>query len=107
MKQKIVTTETVTTERKKVLYAAATAQHLSRFHVPYIEALRAEYDVLTMASGEGVDLPVPIKRSVFSPSNLRAVREIRRILKQEKFDAAILNTSLAAFLIRVAMTRRN
>ncbi len=103
MKQKIVTTETVTTERKKVLYAAATAQHLSRFHVPYIEALRAEYDVLTMASGEGVDLPVPIKRSVFSPSNLRAVREIRRILKQEKFDAAILNTSLAAFLIRVAM----
>ena len=78
--QKSMITETAKAERKKVLYAAATAQHLSRFHVPYIEALREEYEVLTMSSGEGADLSVPIKRSVFSPSNLRAVREIRKIL---------------------------
>lgn len=103
MKQNEMKNETAKTERKKILYAAATVQHLSRFHIPYIGALREEYDILTMASGEGVDFSVPIKRSVFSPSNLRAVREIRKILKREKFDAAILNTSLAAFLIRVAM----
>ncbi len=97
------TKETDKTSRPRLLYAAATKQHLDRFHRPYIEALEKDYEVLTMADGDGVDLPVPIRRSVFSPSNLRAVWQIRKLLKKHQFEAAILNTSLASFLIRVAM----
>ncbi len=103
MQNETKTEKTEQAAKKKVLYAAATEQHLTRFHVPYIEELRKDYDVYTLATGEGVNLNVSIKRSVFSPANLRAVCEIRKILKRERFDAAILNTSLAAFLIRVAM----
>ena len=56
-----------------------------------------------MANGEGVDFSVPFQKSFFSPKNLGAVLQIRRILKRERFDAVILNTALAAFLIRIAM----
>ena len=89
--------------RKKILYAASTSSHLRRFHMPYIEGLKSEFDVLTMANGEGVDFSVPFQKSIFSIKNFGAIGKIRRILKRECFDAVILNTSLAAFFIRVAM----
>ncbi len=90
-------------KRRKLLYAASTQSHLFRFHMPYIEELRKCFDVRLMAKGEDVDFPIPFEKSLFSPANLRAVREIRRILRRERFDAAVVNTALAAFLIRFAM----
>lgn len=89
--------------RKKILYAASTQSHLLRFHMPYIEELRKCFDVRLMARGEEVDFPIPFEKSLISPVNLRAVRKIRRILRRERFDAVVVNTSLAAFLIRFAM----
>ncbi len=87
----------------KILYAASTASHLQRFHQPYLKALGEEFTIQTMANGDGVDFNVPFQKSVFSVKNIGALRIIRKILKKERFDAVILNTSLAAFLIRVAM----
>ena len=89
--------------KRKLLYAASTASHLQRFHLPYLKALSEDFSVLTMANGDGVDFSVPFQKSVFSIKNIGAVRMIRRILKQEGFDGVVLNTALAAFLIRVAM----
>ena len=91
------------TSNQKLLYTASTASHLKRFHLPYIERLKQEFDVFTMANGEGVDFSIPFQKSFFSPKNLKAVVAIRKVLKRERFDAVILNTSLAAFLIRLAM----
>lgn len=88
---------------KKVLYVASTSSHLRRFHEPYLNGLKADFDVYTMANGEGVDFSVPFQKNVFSAKNLGAVAKIRRILRREHFDAVILNTSLAAFLVRIAM----
>ncbi len=87
----------------KILYAASTASHLRRFHMPYIERLRESCEVKLMAKGEGVDYSIRFEKSMTSPANFKAIREIRRILKAERFDAVILNTMLAAFLIRMAM----
>ena len=88
---------------KKILYAASTASHLRNFHEPYIKELRKNHQVLTMANGDGVDLPIAFDKSFFSLRNLRSIFKIRKILKRERFDALILHTSLAAFLVRVAM----
>lgn len=90
-------------KRSKILYAASTASHLRRFHMPYIEALSNNAEVVTMANGEGVNLCVPFAKSFFSPSNFKCIFQIRKILKQERFDRVILNTSLTAFLVRAAM----
>ncbi len=91
------------TDRKKILYAASTASHLRRFHAPYIESLRKDAEVKTMATGEGVDIPVLFAKSFFSPSNLGSIIKIRRILRRERFDTVFVHTTLAAFLIRAAM----
>lgn len=90
--------------RSKILYAASTVSHLDRFHVPYLEALRKEHDVYLMATdAPGIDFPLAFDKKFFSVANFRAIGRIREILKQECFDKVIVNTSLAAFLIRMAM----
>lgn len=92
----------------RILYAASTISHINNFHLDYIEALRNEgHEVLVMARGEGADFDIPFEKSMFSTKNLACVKNIRRILKKESFDAVILNTALAAFFIRLAMPKRN
>ena len=91
----------------KILYAAGTTAHIRSFHTDYINALRSEgHEVLTMAKGEEADFDVPFQKKMLSLENLRCQSKIRRILKRECFDAIILNTTLAAFNIRMALPRR-
>ncbi len=90
-------------KRNKILYAASTASHLHRFHMPYIEALERDHDVRLMATGEGVDYPITFDKHYLSISNFRSACSIRRILKQEQFDCLILNTTLTAFWVRFAL----
>lgn len=96
--------------KKKILYVASTESHLRRFHMPYIEALRACAEVHLMAKGDrgAIDFDVPFEKSMLSLSNFRTILKIRKILRENRYDAVILNTSLAAFLVRAAMlfTRR-
>ena len=87
----------------KILYVASTKSHLDRFHQPYIKALSERADVFTMATGEGVDFPILFDKHFFSVSNFKSILKIRKILKKERFDAVLLHTTLAAFLVRAAM----
>lgn len=97
-------TMTAPKKKPKLLYVASTASHLKRFHVPYLEALSKEADVYRMASGdETLDFCIPFEKNMLSLANVRTIFKIRRILKKNQFDAVILNTSLAAFLVRAAM----
>ena len=91
--------------RKKILYVASTATHLRRFHEPYISALREDYDVFTLADGEGVDFPVRISKKLLTLRHLASIRRIRKICRAERFDAVIVHTTLAAALVRLALRR--
>lgn len=88
----------------RILYAASSMVHINNFHLDYINALRADgHEVLVMARGEGADFDIPFVKKNISRQNARCRREIRRILERERFDAIILNTTLAAFHIRRAV----
>ncbi len=92
----------------KLLYAAGTVSHINHFHLDYISALRSEgHEVYIMANGDGADFNVKFEKKMLSLKNLQCQREIKRILKREKFDAVILNTTLAAFNIRFVMPKKN
>ncbi len=92
----------------KILYAAGTMDHIRSFHMPYIKALRADgHEVLTMAKGKDADFNIGFVKKMLSSQNTACRRKIKKILKAEKFDAIILNTTLAAFHIRLAMPKRN
>ena len=92
----------------KILYAASTMSHINNFHRPYIDALKAlGHEVMIMANGEGADFDIPFVKKMLSLKNTACRSEIRKILKREKFDTVILNTTLAAFHIRLAMPKKN
>lgn len=92
----------------KILYAAGTMAHINSFHLPYVEALRAEgHEVLVMASGDGADFDIAFEKKMLSFRNIKCRSAIKKILKREKFDVLILNTTLAAFNIRFVLPRKN
>lgn len=93
----------MTSKKRKILYVASTQSHLERFHEPYIKKLSRTATVKTMATGDYVDFPIKFEKSIFSFGNLMRIRKIRKILRREQFDAVILNTTLAAFLVRAAI----
>lgn len=91
----------------KILYVASTISHINNFHLDYINALRNDgNEVLVMARGEGADFDIPFEKKLLSSKNTKCRKEIRKILDKEKFDAVILNTSLAAFHVRLAMRKK-
>ncbi len=92
----------------KILYAAGTYSHIKAFHLDYIEALRAlGHEVYVMAKGSDADFDVAFEKKMLSVRNLSCQKKIRAILKAENFDAIILNTTLAAFNIRMALPKKS
>lgn len=94
----------------KILYAASVPIHLANFHVPYINALVSRGDrVWTLCSGQyrldgteqSVDLPM--KKNMLSPVNFRSALRLAGLLRKEKFDLVCVHTSLAAFVVRLAV----
>lgn len=92
----------------KILYAAGSMGHINNFHLPYIDALRKDgHEVQVMARGEGADHNIPFVKKMFSFGNVFCMMKIRGILKREKFDIIITNTTLAAFNVRFVLPKRN
>ena len=94
----------------KILYAASVPIHLRNFHVPYIDAMISRGDrVWVLCSGEyrqnGVErcVDLPMKKSMLSPANLLSALRATKLLKKERFDLICTHTSLAAFIIRLAI----
>ena len=81
--------------------------HINDFHSEIIGALRErENEVFVMARGAEADFNIPFEKRLLSLSNLKNLFRIRKILKAQRFDAIILNTNLAAFIIRLALSKR-
>ena len=92
----------------KILYAASTMSHIHSFHEDYIAALRRDgHEVLVMAKGADADFNIPFEKKMLSGKNTAARREIRRIVKRERFDCVFVNTTLAAFHIRLAIPKKD
>lgn len=95
----------------QILYVASTVGHLKSFHLPYLERLSQEgWTVHTAGRGGDELLPgvergfdIPFEKSMFSPKNLAAVWQLRKLLRKENYDVVSVHTSLAAFFTRLAV----
>lgn len=97
----------------KCLMTASTISHLSHFHKPYIDELRKMgWEVHAAAAQAGTlktelsadkIIAVKFEKSFFSVSNFRAAAQLRKLMKQERYDLIICHTSLAAFFTRLAI----
>lgn len=93
---------------KKVLIVASTSNHIYTFHMPYIKKLREKYDVKIMARDDNynlADYDIDFQKKILSFSHFKIIKKIAKILNDEQFDAIVINTSLASFLVRCALKK--
>lgn len=101
---------------KKVLFVATLVKnHIMEFHLPYLKlfkergwetAVAAKNDYENPASCiiPGCDrfFDTPFQRSPLKPDNLRAFRQVRRILREGRYDLLHCHTPVGALVARLA-----
>ena len=93
----------------KILFIATVDLHIQTFHLRTIHQLHARgdiVDVCTNGTYTNEDIhhkyTLPFSRNPLSLSNLKAKKELRKILIQEKYDILSCHTPLAAYFARMA-----
>lgn len=100
----------------KILLTATVQSHICQFHRPLVEMLReqgdceihvAARDNLAEKNGLKLDFAdkvfdVPFERSPFDPKNIRAYRELKRILAENRYDYIHCNTPVGGVVTRLA-----
>ena len=95
----------------KMLYVASTVGHLNSFHLPYLERFSREGWTVHIAGKDGNKIPcgaeagfdISFEKSMFSPKNLNAIRQLSQLIRRENYDVVSVHTSLAAFFTRLAV----
>jgi len=101
--------------KKKVLLIATVQSHIGQFHKPLMQMLKengweihvAARDNLAEKDGLALEYPdrvfdVPFQRSPFDKRNIRAFREIKKILAENHYDIIHCNTPVGGIIGRAA-----
>lgn len=94
---------------KKVLYVATVDIHIKTFHIPYLKMLKEKgYEVHVATNGnEKIDYcdvkhTICIERNPFKLKNLKAIKQLKKILEKEKFDFVHCHTPMGSVVTRLA-----
>ena len=100
---------------KKVLYVATVLSHICQFHLPYLKMFKEKgYEVHVaardnLAEKNGLQLryadkhvEIPFQRSPFAPKNLKALKQLKKLVNEEQYDLIICNTPVGGILTRLA-----
>ncbi|MCG0274831.1 MAG: glycosyltransferase family 4 protein [Thermosediminibacteraceae bacterium] len=98
---------------KKILFIATVESHIINFHIPFIRYFQEkgfEVHVATKLGSTQKDLKeievichnVDFERSPYSASNIKALRQLITIMKNNKFSLVHVHTPVGAFLGRLA-----
>ncbi len=99
----------------KVLYVATVASHICQFHLPYLEMLQnmgyeihvAARDNLAEKNGLALSFTdkyfdIPFQRSPKDKRNIKAYKELKKIIDSNKYDSIVCNTPMGGILTRIA-----
>lgn len=100
---------------KKVLYVATVLSHVCQFHLPYLKMFQERgYEVHVaardnLAEKNGLQLKyadksfeVPFQRSPFSIRNIKAYKQLKQLINENKYDLIVCNTPVGGILTRMA-----
>ena len=94
---------------KKILYVASRISHLNNFHIDYIKYFKDKgYEIHIMCQGRNINTKVDriydieFEKKIISVKNINKIICIKSILEKEKYDLIVTNTTLAAFMVRIA-----
>ncbi|ETI67571.1 glycosyltransferase family 4 protein [Neobacillus vireti] len=94
---------------KKVLFCATVDIHFRAFHLPYMKWFKEQgWEVHVAASGD-IELPfvdkkydIPIQRSPFNKLNLKAYKELKKIIDHNQYKIIHCHTPMGGVLTRLA-----
>lgn len=103
-------------EKKRVLFTATVVkQHIMTFHVPYLQMFQEMGWETAVAASNDYDDPselhiphcdtfyeIPFARIPWKTANLRAYRELKRIIEEGHFDIIHCHTPVGAMITRLA-----
>lgn len=94
---------------KKVLFVATVDSHIELFHLPYLKMFKDKgYEVHVATDSDkpikycDKKIKLPIKRSPFSLSNFKAIRELKKIVNSEKYEIVHCHTPMGGVVARLA-----
>ncbi len=94
---------------QKVLFTATVDSHIKHFHLPYLKWFQEQgYEVHVATNGEE-EIPycnkkhiVRFERSPFKTNNLKAIKQLKKIIEKEKFDIIHCHTPMGSVVTRIA-----
>lgn len=99
--------------KRKVLFVANTLRHLYLCHRPYLKYFHDNgYEVHTVSNSDklldNVDksYKIAIKRNPYSFENVKAIFELRKIIKQGQYDIIHVHTPMGSVIARLAITKK-
>ena len=94
---------------KKVLFVATVDSHIELFHLPYLKMFKDRgYEVHVATDTDkpikycDKKIKLSIKRSPFSLSNFKAIRELKKIVNSEKYSIIHCHTPMGGVVARLA-----
>lgn len=94
---------------KKVLYVATVDSHIKAFHLPYLKLLHDKGFEVHVATNGTDNFPycdvkhqICIERNPLKFNNIKAVKQLRKIINDEKFDIIHCHTPMGAVVARLA-----
>lgn len=99
----------------KILYTATVLSHICQFHLPHMKHLQeqgwkvcvAAHDNLAVKNGLQLKycdkfIETPFSRSPKSPDNLKAYKQLKKLLSEEHYDVILCNTPMGGIVTRLA-----
>lgn len=94
---------------KKILYVATVAEHFYYFHLPCFKLFKEKSWQVDVACGGERELPfcdnrfrISIKRSPADMENLKAYKELKKIIRDGGYDIIHCHTPMGGILARIA-----
>lgn len=94
---------------KKVLFTATVDSHILHFHIPYLKLFKENGYEVHVATNGNEEIPycdkkhiVSFERSPYKINNLKAIKQLKRIIETEKFDIIHCHTPMGSVVTRLA-----
>ena len=98
----------------RILYVATVLSHICQFHLPHMKYLQeqgwevhvAAHDNLAVKNGLQLKycdkfIETPFSRSPKSPDNLKAYKQLKKLLGEEYYDVILCNTPMGGIVARL------
>ena len=94
---------------KKVLFTATVDSHILQFHLPFLKLFKDNGYEVHVATNGNEEIPycdvkhvIPFERSPYKISNLKAIKELKNVINEEKYDIIHTHTPMGSVVTRLA-----